>query len=105
MMTSCPALKVGRCVWWVVQHLAVFSVVIPRSSASTCAATADGASPTTEPAPCEVSHARRSAFIAVVFAPPPAPPTHPPPYPTQQPTPKLRAGRDRVPDPQNRGGQ
>ena len=75
MMTSCPALKLAPVCWWVVHHFAVFSVAIPRSSASTCAATADGASPTTDPAPCEASHARRKAFIAVVF-PAPAGPTN-----------------------------
>ena len=68
MITSCPALKVTPVCWWVVHHFAVFSVAIPRSSASTCAATADGASPTTDPTPCEASHARRSAFIAVVLS-------------------------------------
>ena len=40
----------------------------------TWAAPADGARPTTEPAPCSRSQARRRAFIAVVF-PAPAGPT------------------------------
>ena len=52
MMTSCPASKVVPWMRWFCHHFAVFSVAIPRSSARTCAATADGASPTTEPGPC-----------------------------------------------------
>ena len=36
-------------------------------SASTCVATAEGSSLATEPLPCSVSYARRSAFMAVVF--------------------------------------
>ena len=51
----------------VCSHLAVFSVPMPKSSARTWAATADGARPTTVSLPCSVSHARRSVFIAVVF--------------------------------------
>ena len=59
---------------WFCHHFAVFSVAMPRSSARTCAATAEGASPITDPVPCSFSHALRSPFIAVVF-PAPAGPT------------------------------
>src|SRR5699024_9848515 len=70
MITSCPRVNVVPWSWWLVHHLAVFSVAIPRSSASTWAATADGASPTTDPLPCSASHAFRSALIAVVLPAP-----------------------------------
>ncbi len=59
---------------WLCHHFTVFSVWTPRSSASTWAATAEGASPTTEPAPYSCSQARRSADMAVVL-PAPAGPT------------------------------
>ena len=74
MMTSWPASNVVPWMRWFCHHFAVFSVPIPRSSARTWAATADGARPTTEPEPCSASHARRSAFMAVVL-PAPAGPT------------------------------
>jgi hypothetical protein len=74
MMTSWPASNVVPWRRWFCHHFAVFSVAIPRSSARTWAATADGASPTTEPEPCSASQARRSAFMAVVL-PAPAGPT------------------------------
>ena len=56
------------------RHFAVLSVGTPSSSASTPAATADGASPTTDPSPCFHSQARRNAPSVVVF-PVPAGPT------------------------------
>ena len=43
-----------------VSHLAVFSVSMPISSARTSAAAAEGASPSTDPGPCSLSHAARS---------------------------------------------
>ena len=61
------------CPWRFCHHFAVFSVAIPRSSASSRAAAAEGASPTTEPAPCSCSHANRSACIAVVLPAPAGP--------------------------------
>lgn len=42
-------------------------------SASTCVADAEGSSLATEPLPCSVSYARRSAFMAVVFLAPVGP--------------------------------
>ena len=57
-----------------VSHLAVFSVSIPSSSASTCAATAEGARPITDPGPCSSSQAALSPAMVVDF-PLPAGPT------------------------------
>ena len=57
-----------------VSHLAVFSVAIPSSSASTSAAAADGARPITEPGPCSASQAARRPAM-VVDLPVPAGPT------------------------------
>ena len=57
-----------------VSHLAVFSVSIPSSSASTSAAAAEGASPITDPGPWAASQTARSPAMAVVF-PVPAGPT------------------------------
>ncbi len=57
-----------------VSHLLVFSVSTPNSSARTCAAAADGANPTTEPAPnCRSHTARRPPMV--VDLPVPAGPT------------------------------
>ena len=69
-MTSWPARNGLRSC----NHLAVVSVVMPSSSARTCAAAAEGASPITEPGPCSASQAWRSARSAVVL-PAPAGPT------------------------------
>ena len=52
----------------------MFSVSMPSSPASTSAAAAEGASPSTEPAPCSASQAARSPAI-VVDLPVPAGPT------------------------------
>ena len=52
----------------------MLSVTIPRSAASTCAAFADGANPSTVPGPCSASHIARTPAIDVVF-PVPAGPT------------------------------
>ena len=60
--------------WFSAIHFAVFSVGTPTASASTSAAAADGASPTTDPAPCSASHAARTVAIVVDF-PVPAGPT------------------------------
>ena len=57
-----------------VSHLAVFSVSIPSSSASTCAATAEGARPITDPGPCSSSQAALRPAMVVDF-PLPAGPT------------------------------
>ena len=47
-----------------VSHLAVFSVAVPSSAASTSAAAAVGARPSTDPGPCSASHtARRPAMV------------------------------------------
>ena len=60
-----------RCSW---SHLAEFSVSIPSSPASTSAAAAEGARPSTEPGPCSASHTARSPAM-VVDLPVPAGPT------------------------------
>ncbi len=52
----------------------MFSVSIPSSSASTCAATAEGARPITDPGPCSSSQAALSPAMVVDF-PLPAGPT------------------------------
>ncbi len=57
-----------------VSHLAVFSHPMPRLPASTPAAAADGARPTTDPGPCSACHAAdRAARVRVL--PDPAGPT------------------------------
>ena len=48
-----------------VSHLAVFSVAIPSSAASTSAAAAVGARPSTEPGPCSASQAARRPAMVV----------------------------------------
>ena len=61
-----------RCCW--ASHWAVLSVTMPRSAARTCAAFADGASPTTVPGPYSASHIARTPAMDVVL-PVPAGPT------------------------------
>ncbi len=76
--SSRPACTAARC--WAAgpvdscSHFAVFSHGTPSASASSCAAAADGASPSTVPGPCAFSHAVRRARRVVVF-PVPAGPT------------------------------
>jgi hypothetical protein len=53
----------------------VFSVSIPSASANTSAAAAEGARPSTEPAPCSASQAARNPAMAVDL-PVPAGPTN-----------------------------
>ena len=49
---------------------------MPRSSARTCAAIADGANPTTLPGPCSASHIARTPARDVVFPVPGRPDQH-----------------------------
>jgi len=59
-----------------VSHLAVFSVSIPSSSASTWAATAEGARPITVPSPCSSSQAALRPAMVVDFPLPAETETH-----------------------------